>query len=102
MCVRNDGATREPIVEEREQLMGYDAGATAAEYVSVAERHRAVGNAWNITAATALWSVFKCLSEIPQELPAVNMAFAQRVKKSRDLIAWATAPGKPLPFDAVE
>ena len=35
MLYRADGATREPDIEEREQLLGYECGATAAEGVTV-------------------------------------------------------------------
>ena len=96
----SDGARREPDVEERELLMGYWAGATAAEGVSIQTRYKAVGNAWNIEAAAALWAVAQNLARTSylEARPAIGT-----VKMiSREVPAWAFIRGDPLPYDALE
>ena len=98
MLVRADRAAREPNPDEREQLLGFEPGASAAEGVSTTERHRAMGNCWDVNAAAALWSVAACLARQRWQPPQESAAHA--VIKPPPI--WAIQPGATLLYDELE
>ena len=90
-----DGALREPDLEEREQLMGYHPGATAAEGLTHLQRFQIVGNSWNMDQACAYFAVL-------MELAGAHNNALACFHVSRHMPTWAFQRGMPMPFDALE